>query len=473
MLNRIFAVYLLAVIFLCCTETIIEPKIVVEKDTVNLTDTVSLIDTVSIKDTIIVLDTISVSDTLIIIDTLTVIDIITKEIENVFVDNFETDQDWTIGPMFQSNFSVEYLNNGINGSKCINVTSTSGNEIFLKKWIQLEPYTLYRISAKIKGENIILNQGYKGAAIGANHVSNSSYDNTTNSFDWVEKECIFETNHLGTAELFMSFAGGGSLGTGTLMFDDYKVSKIHPMDYPVFEGDNIKLVLYMDDINASGITMSKVEEWHQQLETSYNHYRDLVGYTPYDGRKITILPTHSVGGWAVAGNPIKWERDCIPGALHIIYSTNDWSFGILHEISHDMDLDYWNYDAEAFANFKMLYVVEKANAKVFMANKMYSGDDLYKLYKTDSGASYDDFLSKGRYTGDSMAYILYKIKEIVGWDVFKQAFRNLNTGSSYPSRLNRFLNLMDELKTLSNGKFKVEDVIPQDEYDVIVEELKK
>lgn len=395
-----------------------------------------------------------------------------KDPEYVLYFDFENDPMWQIGPMFQSNFVVEYKENGVEGSKCVNITSSSDNEIFLKKRVSLDPNSVYKISAMVKGENIILNRGNKGGAIGCMPVSNSSYENTTKTFNWIQKECVFTTDISGIAELFMSFAGGGSLGTGKIMFDNFGVEKLNNSEFPVFEGQNIKLILYKEDIESADISNLKLVEWHKRLEQCYNFYSELVGFKPFNGEKITILPSYSVGGWAVAGNPIKWERDCVADALMNIEKFDDWVFGILHEISHDMDLDYWNFDAEAFANFKMMYVLEKTNGKILMGEKLYTGRDLYKLYKTDTGASYDDFMSKGKYSGDSMAYLLYKIKEIVGWDGFKAVFRKLQTNKNFTNRFNRFANLMIELEKISNGKFKTGDVISEHDYKIIQDALK-
>jgi NPCBM/NEW2 domain/Peptidase M60, enhancin and enhancin-like len=169
--------------------------------------------------------------------------------------------------------------------------------------------------------------------------------------------------------------------------------------------------------------------WVAKLDAAYLAYKDLVGATPYKGRKITVREVARYpGGWAVAGNPIKWHKPYLkPTFLQI--NKGDWSFGILHELGHDFDMDYsWVWEAEFFANLKMAYVAEKLKIKVHQ-RKWYDYakkdgprlEDYYRMMARKQGAG--EVVENWFRHNDPSVHHFLQIKKKIGWEPFKATFR--------------------------------------------------
>jgi hypothetical protein len=174
--------------------------------------------------------------------------------------------------------------------------------------------------------------------------------------------------------------------------------------------------------------------WVDKLDRAYEALADLVGKTPFDGKKITILSVDELpGAWACAGNPIKWRREFIPKAFEAI-NKGDWSFGIVHEISHNFDLDYrWVWEAEIMANFKMDYAFPKIKAVIFSGDKVCDYGDrnglrMTDIYREDElGRITSDRMLQGGWQDDPYHRKLTEIVNEIGWEPFKGVFRWFNT----------------------------------------------
>jgi len=220
---------------------------------------------------------------------------------------------------------------------------------------------------------------------------------------------------------------------------------------------------------ASGITEERLAQWQSDLDRVYDAYADLVGDVPYMGQKLGIVSVrHDPGGWAVAGNPIQWYRPYVQEALADVQE-GDWSFGILHEIGHDFDMDYrWAWDAEFTANFKMEYVVETLDACVCVGGSWYQGDELRDFY----GDQYEANKLTGQYDFSVLHYRFAELRDVYGWRLFKQAFREylaIPDRELPSSRLDRFLRFIDILSMLSGED--VQSRFDVDEWDWVISQL--
>ena len=136
------------------------------------------------------------------------------------------------------------------------------------------------------------------------------------------------------------------------------------------EGKYIDLSLYLEEL--SSISDKNLNLWLGRLNLAYEDYSELTNWKPHDGNKITIQSVEcgdNCPGWAWADSSpvISWAKQWwLIDELKRIDNKDDWSFGILHEISHKFDnYESWGgFDNEMMANFKMAYVLEKRNAKV-------------------------------------------------------------------------------------------------------------
>ena len=199
------------------------------------------------------------------------------------------------------------------------------------------------------------------------------------------------------------------------------------------EGQHIILKVRADDLTH----LNDPQAWVAKLDKGYEAYADLVGTLPFDGEKITILSVEDdPGGWAVAGNPIKWYRKYIVPTFEDNINKGDWTFGIMHEISHDFDLGFdpgyenrWCWEPEFWANYKMDYAFPMTKSVVFFEGKICDyGDpkslrmtDLYLIGETNLG--YGGRMLKGGWLTDSFHSKFTALVKEVGWDTYKRVFR--------------------------------------------------
>jgi hypothetical protein len=197
------------------------------------------------------------------------------------------------------------------------------------------------------------------------------------------------------------------------------------------EGQHIILKVHAEDMAL----LDDPQAWVDKLDRAYEALADLVGDVPFDGEKITITSADELhGAWARCGNPIKWKREYIAKSFQENVNKGDWLFGIVHEMSHNFDLDYrWVWEAEISANFKMDYVFEKTKAVVFSRGKVcdYGDPDglrLTDLYRESELARItSDYMLHGGWDNDPYHRLLAEMVEKIGWEPLKQAYRWLNT----------------------------------------------
>ncbi|MEK6968570.1 MAG: M60 family metallopeptidase [Nanoarchaeota archaeon] len=356
---------------------------------------------------------------------------------------------------------------GHSGQRSLNINLSSPNDARWVYKIKLEPQRSYRLAGYIKGENIVTNnRGTTGANLNANDWDRSQ--DITGTFGWTNVSFIFQgaTN----TEIKCRLGFYSNTVTGTAWCDDLVLTS-DPLT--AYAGTHIHFFLEPQEL--ASITDANMKQWVSNLDQVYNAYVDLVGGSPFNGQSIGIMSVARYpGGWAVSGNPIQWFNIYINEELARV-NTGDWSFGIMHEISHDFDLGggIWNFDAEFWANTKMYYAVEMLNAKVNMG-KDYTGSELKNYYKTDAGASWDKTLALGVFSGDGLTYKFIQIRDQIGWDSYKQTFRyfqSLSPSQVPTTRLGKFNLFLDKLTEYSG--FDVRTLFTQTEMDAITTEYSK
>jgi hypothetical protein len=197
------------------------------------------------------------------------------------------------------------------------------------------------------------------------------------------------------------------------------------------EGRHIILTVHAEDMKL----LDDPQAWVDKLDRAYEALADLVGAVPFDGEKITITSADELhGAWARAGNPIKWKCEYIVKSFQENVNKGDWLFGIVHEISHNFDLDKrWVWEAEIMANLKMDYVFEKTKAVVFSQGKVcdYDAPDglrLTDIYRENELARIkSNYMLTGGWGKDPYHRLLAEMVDKIGWEPIKQAFRWLNT----------------------------------------------
>ncbi|MDP4273417.1 MAG: M60 family metallopeptidase, partial [Bacteroidota bacterium] len=321
------------------------------------------------------------------------------------------------------------------GSHCACIYNESSNDSRWIQTIQLSPGKVYLISGFIKGENISQGTGANICIDGTWTNSGSLYG----TFGWKKVQFLYNVPD-GQSSVTIGCRLGywSSLVTGKAWFDDIKVE-----ESLVIEGNHIVLSFFPDML--SGVNVQSIVGWINNLDQVYEKYLELVGEKPYSGSKIYINPDFSnPNWWAVAGNPILWNSRYINSELKSIDAKGDWSFGILHELGHDFDLDYkWVWNAEMLANFKMIYVNEQLNATVYQ-NTAYVGGDIRKYYQS----KYNEVIAKDSLSWDAVTFLFTQIVDSISWEPFKKTFRafNLMPNSEVPKteyqKFKMFMNIL-------------------------------
>ena len=316
-----------------------------------------------------------------------------------------------------SNFTWEpNTGRGASGAVRITTGTAAPNDAWWQQRVELTPNTPYNLSGWIKGENI------EGGATGANvgildTWTHSDSSGSVGTFDWKRVWATFETDASGRASIAARLGFWGSTVSGTVWADDLLLTAD---DFaPPLSSRHLWFDLERADLALA--TRETLSRWLRHLDASYEAYNDLVGGVPYGGEPQRVLSVRQYpGGLAVAGNPILWMRKYIATTIGRVHSDDDWSFGILHEISHGFDLDgRWVFQAELSANFKLYYVVTTLNGRVRFAGTLYEGIALRDPYEQ----IHREAVTNNSYNWNAMTFRFILLAEQLGWDTYRRTYR--------------------------------------------------
>lgn len=206
------------------------------------------------------------------------------------------------------------------------------------------------------------------------------------------------------------------------------------------------------NVSLNAITPESFTQWLTNYDNCYDKYVELTGFTTCGGQKLTMKASPETYGAAwVYGDPhpfIYLNQVYVNDWFASLNNDTNWGFGFLHELGHMFDKNIWNFDAELLANFKMAYVLEELDGPVIMNNKVYTGAEIKDYYKL----AYDQTSNMTtEFNGDAFTYTLLDIKDKIGWDSYKTAFRNISQLSPEPATKIEKLNAMlTELRDFSN-----------------------
>jgi len=207
-------------------------------------------------------------------------------------------------------------------------------------------------------------------------------------------------------------------------------------DYIRFDGSHIVVELFPEH----AALLKDPQRWVEQLDAVYETLADLVGGVPFGGQKITIQEAPPMPYIALSGNPIQWNTDYVPSGISTL---NDGGLGtgIFHEISHDFDLAGWAYvtqlpaaDAEHWANFKELYALHRLAPlypEAWYGSEPVPLSKFGEAYFVESFA--EPYLSAGSRDWRTMPHdvftgLFYLEAQEIGWEPFKEAFRDYLAG---------------------------------------------
>lgn len=132
----------------------------------------------------------------------------------------------------------------------------------------------------------------------------------------------------------------------------------------------VRMVFATEDVKESGLESATLTRWADKYATMRKDFLELCGGgEPYAGTTDYVL-TEELSYLALAGDPIYVNRQHVSqflapvGADAVDFSDVAWE--LVHEMSHTFDgidgsdlENVWSFDAEFFANVKMVYVLDK------------------------------------------------------------------------------------------------------------------
>ena len=312
------------------------------------------------------------------------------------------------------------------------------------KVFHLKPLTRYIATVHCVGTDIVAQSG-QGANLSV--LGNWSYSTEFNGGKGTFEGDLtlnFRTNSTGEIKLSLRLGFWCSEAKGKAEFTNFRLEEDE--NAVVLGTKQIRLDISIDDLDL--LDLDRVEWWLEQNNTAYEQMKDLYGQAPFNNDPIFIEARDGINCYAFAGNPIVWNKKC----MFDFFQGPNFSacFGTIHEIGHTFDQTVLTrINPEFMANFGLLYAVDNANLDIYFDNELTKGDGLiHGFYKR----MYDKTIAKGVYHHDGLEYCMMRIKEMIGWQPFKDAMRELLRTKPRLDKGNQCLTLWLDLLTKISGK---------------------
>jgi hypothetical protein len=344
---------------------------------------------------------------------------------------------------------------GRNGTRAASIENTTTNDA---RWIQpltLKPDTWYTLTGWVKGSSIV-NQTGTNAANLFETKSLTGSEGKSGTFDWTLLGVTFKSIADGSAEIWARLGHWGSTVTGKAWFDDFSLIELTRLD-----GEHMFFAFEEGDL--ANITPANLARWLEHLDAAYGVYHDLVGFAPHNGEPLGVVSyRQDIQAWARAAFPIQWQQRWIGAALADINATDDWSFGIMHEMGHHFSHPSWDYDGELWANFLMYSVVEQLNSRIYADGKPYQGAALADFYEEGYWRDKQEYWNTGVIKHNPVFWSYIALARQIGWGPFKQAFRDLYAnGNPNAAPIDKFNLFLDKLSQYAGRDVRA--LIPYDD----------
>lgn len=216
------------------------------------------------------------------------------------------------------------------------------------------------------------------------------------------------------------------------------------------KSSNGKVTLMLDERIFSLLGEERIMKWANDLELACNSLYELTGYEPHKTAILTVNKKEDYWGYYLPyTNTIYFDLDSMYDDLKkMLQRENDWNFGALHELGHLYDDDaVYNFDDELLTDLKILYIIDVNGASAapseYNADTVFSTmDEMIACYTQGRNLEegYDVFAGAGKFG---------LIAKQIGWEPFKQTFRNFPEMSS-ATRYERFEKFVELLGEYSN-----------------------
>ncbi|MCX7745334.1 MAG: hypothetical protein N2645_00370 [Clostridia bacterium] len=403
-----------------------------------------------------------------------------EEYENIveFEDFEDQNLEWNHSNEPNVTYTVEQ-SAGVNSSKCLSI---SASDFAMGTWVKgfkLTPGKHYKIYASIKVENMLSRDKHLGGTIsGPACVSSEGYKSLGTSA-WQQKLISFQVEEdageYTDIRLDLGYYNGDQKAKGKVYFDNLLI--VEDTEIVTQSGVHVKTAFEADDL--TNITPQKFTAWIGNLDAAYEKMNDLVGGVPFNGKPMSlnsVTAADSVGWAYVIGSSryMRWPKMQVKDTM-VKINNGDWCSGVLHEMGHLFNMspysisnkESWEWqDDEMWANFRYCYALEALNGKVNFEGKDYIGADILTFFKTDAGNSYDKTIAVGKYSADGLMAKLLMIKNTIGWQPFKDTFRELNPKKS--TSVTNFDKFQDFISVLdSKTSYNVRGMFTASEWNTI------
>ena len=394
---------------------------------------------------------------------------------------------------------------GVNGSKAIKISHDSNRLSFVVHRVNgLKPGADYKFKVKVRG-NAITRKTENGLGIDVGTCMNGMYQTakaedgslergkgymmyTTENwldgtFDWKELTCYFVADGRGRADIVFYLDA-----QGTAWYDDI-VIETADLDSEVtevrrFEGKHTGIIVFSEDI--ADLSEEDVQSWADDFDTAYEQMADLMGGYPFYGDKCYFASSKEpmVNQFEALGgiNPIKWARPYMKRHCKDWCTSGIQTAVMYHEMGHNFDTLYpWSHSLENTADFKSAYVIlQKTEGSVYPVStaKAIPVTEYMEFLKSGGSTSYDATLAQRKnYDNvnyyDSVAYLLVRTCESVGWDTVKSVYRQFLKyyDTSYSKNHSKFMYWIMNLQNTYNSThpdatgYEIYDSFPEGELD--------
>lgn len=376
------------------------------------------------------------------------------------------------------------------GNQCLSISGTN-DSLYYQTVRGLTPGRTYILSGRVKSKTIIVPPESQNATgqtspsiavilVNENGETSDWIYNTDmkgsfprdylSGFDWTDQEVEFIAPSSGTVHICCALGDYWANYSGQFLFDDIKLM---PKLVNTIESKYIRFNFTNEDLRV--ISKQDFDYWSNELDKVYMLYWDLIGQKHNEEHKLLLNSNKSLPYYGTAdipGNIINWNA----GFIHeefLRIKNYSYNFGLLHEISHMYDIGDWAWHAEMAANFKMLYALyelEKEDPKVYTYR-----ETINERYKS----SYEQVYQTGIYTEDGFTYLLSKVVDEVGWDVFKTVYRTYLEENISPKngleKVNMFLYLIQKEARTKAGleNYNIINTISQSDLQIVREFVKE
>ena len=123
--------------------------------------------------------------------------------------------------------AFHYPAEGRTGGRCVGIESANGGDLSWRTFVEVKPFSTYRLSAWIKTEDVVTTTG-RGALVNV-HGQTAKTLALTGTNDWTRVETLLETSDRDTLHINCLFGGWG-LATGKAWYDDLQLELITTQD---------------------------------------------------------------------------------------------------------------------------------------------------------------------------------------------------------------------------------------------------